>query len=815
MNEPIPLVVGERDSSRHLREELWASQLSFHNSGGTNRFLNQQPADSFCEDWSQFVGDDEEEEDQAETSSDKNVQFHRTTSSRGRGSGETIVTLPRERDESKTNDNTYDDDNNILIELPPSLHPAVSAGMKRISSCYYSIHSTSTNNSTVGLNHQSSSTNGSLVDILAFLDCQNSDEGSLGSLSAQRRASFSSLNSTMSDQQQQEQWSGGLVDDLLYHDILMNVFTYLDIDSLASFSETALRPNFEVFYYLQLQLQRSLLLSPVSSDHGLSPIKGTSRLTRLARAEYKRAEQIVQGYLDSNTSLKQMPLSHSLEYIRQVLMRQRLLLLNKINKSTNQQAGASSGQDTSIFSGAALLIALIGAASFMNSDSMMAMNVDSFMPPAAELPNMLFRVGFVGSLMSAVRSYAASNKNGASQNPNSSQGSHRGGDMKHRAALMKQQAEQFANNMMHAFTLLLANGGNIDAEENHNGSMAAIVRGIMIRMMRAAYSTAYGRHHQLEAGGFFSSKRAQHRQRPNLVSPNPYDHLPETVKEEEDNDFDDTALDPAEKIDHAREETGNVDDASVQPADHGNNHGDGPGDNDEVPPGKQESSDKKPIKKTPTGCVGAYRRAISQVNKRLVELVKDERLRKYKERSDEEQRTLGTMLLDACASDDGLDNVKTIIEGGIDVEDFYVSGDGTETSPLHAAAFHGASCVLEYLCRGLQDDDGYDQQHEDPQIYDDGGLCQVNLKDPNGWTALHFAAGTNSTKCIQILVQYGADLTIEAANGYTPLQWAMRLQNSDAADALRELLSKQDARRKKSKPLDLSRLLFDNRGGGS
>jgi hypothetical protein len=51
----------------------------------------------------------------------------------------------------------------------------------------------------------------------------------------------------------------GTTGDFLYHDILMNVFTYLDAASLAAFSETGKRPNFECFYFLELQLQRGLL----------------------------------------------------------------------------------------------------------------------------------------------------------------------------------------------------------------------------------------------------------------------------------------------------------------------------------------------------------------------------------------------------------------------------------------------------------------------------------------------------------------------------------------------------------------------------
>ena len=776
------VVIGDENARGRQGEELWAAQLSSFGTVQQDSLGITQSESIVGEDWSQFVG----EEDAT------NSLVGDTASSRAAGSS----TMAR-------TDSTGASPKQMVIELPPSLHPAVSEGMKRISSCYYSIHSTSSANSISGVDQRGGAGltgNTSLADILAFLDCQNDEEGSLGSLS--RHASHASLSSFAENQ---TQLSGGLVEDLLYHDILMNVFSFLDIDSLSAFSETGRRPNFEVFYFLQLQLQRALLLSSApTDDHGLTPIEGTSRLARLARTEYKTAEEVVQGYLDSNTSLKQMPLSHSLEYIRQVLMRQRILINNKFNNADGTQQQHQGGKDTSLFSGAALLIALIGAASFMNSDAMTMMNVDSFMPPAAELPNMLFRVGFVGSLMSAVRSFASRNSSPPSNQTYNNNPS--GGDMKQRAALMKQQAEQFANNIMHAFIVLLQDGEKLqDAGSQDKRSMTSSMRSMMIGMIRTAYATAYG-HHILENGTFPMYAGSQRRGRgPVLVSSNPYDHLPPTVKEEEEAETsDDTPLSPkgqGETVSNAKEiEENNVVRDEVEKV----------GDNDPLEEEEEKQAEEEPVKKTPTGCVGAYRRAVSQANNRLIELVKEERLAKYNKLSEAEQRRLGTALLDACRSDDGLEDVKSIVNGGIDVEDFYFSSDGTENSPLHAAAFHGASSVLHYLCQGLEDDERKSR---------DGGLCQVNLRDANGWTALHFAAGTNSTKCIQVLEQHGADLSIEAANGYTPLQWAVRLQNSEVAEELREMLSKQDGRpnskrKKKKQSLDLSRLLFDHRGRG-
>ena len=106
---------------------------------------------------------------------------------------------------------------------------------------------------------------------------------------------------------------------------------------------------------------------------------------------------------------------------------------------------------------------------------------------------------------------------------------------------------------------------------------------------------------------------------------------------------------------------------------------------------------------------------------------------------------------------------------------------------MHTAALHGAAKVVEFLCQGIDaakscagNDDNNDQ---DPN---DGGLANVDIKDSNGWTALHFAAGANSVEATRILVEYRAELNVEATNGYTPLQWAERMSNDEVADYLRE-----------------------------
>jgi hypothetical protein len=506
---------------------------------------------------------------------------------------------------------------------------------------------------------------------------------------------------------------------------MMHVFTFLDGTSLAAFSETAKRPNFECFHFLQLQLQRAMIVDPqlksVSSCDSVDAIAGVGSISRLMGMDEKAAMAIVKEYEDSNSTLRMMPLSHSLAYIRQVLRRHGF--------------HSHEGSPPNALASAAVLITLVGAASYMGSST------EVVLPNT----NTLFKMGLAGSLMKAgVTARDAARKMSDEDHPVS---------MRHTAEQMARMMQEVPSQLLQQ---LQPNAMHQDAHEwSFPSSIAA--------RMYAAFSSAYGpanttnsstssvsrsqgqrprRSKRSHKGGLssqdpnFSRNDAKDIQKGtllHLITPNSHEHFPETSEEE----------------------------------------------NQSTPKPDTETVSSIDSHKMPSGCVGAYSRAVQQAASRVTHLLKEQRKSNYEALSLSEQLQCTTAFIDACTSDDTLAIVKDMVQKRniIDVDGFYVGSDGTETCALHTAAFHGACKVLEFLCSGI-DENNAEQ---------DGGLCDVNLKDANGWTAMHFAAGANSVEAVRILSRHGAQLAVEAVNRYTPFHWAQRLSNDDVAEELQSM----------------------------
>jgi len=178
----------------------------------------------------------------------------------------------------------------------------------------------------------------------------------------------------------------------------------------------------------------------------------------------------------------------------------------------------------------------------------------------------------------------------------------------------------------------------------------------------------------------------------------------------------------------------------------------------------------------PSGCVGAYTKAVRESALAIRKICKERRQHRFFSLDPDFRRHLCSVFIDACSSDDNYSTVVNLIrDHGVDPNGFYVNADNVESCGLHLAASSGTTKILEFLCKGVDENDADG----------DGGLCDINILDDNGWSALHFAAGSNNVAAVRILASYGAELTIEAHNGYTPFHWAERLSNKEVVEELK------------------------------
>ena len=853
-----------------------------------------------------------------------------------------------------------------LLNLPPSLHHSPNSdnasmtnavvgypvgGMRRVSSCYFSIASNNTNNLVAN-----SISNGEATTSSAPSSPTN----------PQHQQHHSLLSSTTP------------IHILFQHDILMNTFTYLDAQSLASFSETCKRCNFECFYFLELSLQRALLVgddtsSSTSNNHPSSSlssnnneansnnnmIAGTGVITRLSKLNNARARQIVQMYLDSNVSIRGMPMLHSLSYLRQMI---RLHYTNGGNggerddgelseqqeqdyqsrqqqnqgvseqqvmhggeNAVQQQQQQQDGMMISTARNMALLFTFLGAAyKYQHGD------VPSMDEETMELcKGMMIKLGVAGGMGSF---FKAVKEHQLLQQQQQGKVDGGGGEVMegevmqgegHREIVGEGRQEDGEGDQveMPGVEVNEPNQQNVQQHQQQQDGMKAKARNmaLFLTLLGAAYKVNAGEIHideetmevaknmmiklglagsLVKAGQMTIVKKEKgeqsdsdgeekHEEREggiegrHIIDGNPTDHdvttASDTPRRRNDRSSSMGSIeDLSNMIKHPsaiasrlynafqspNSSTTNLDSVDEQSGGRSGVGGNGvdvasprkhrgkrshflrvdapppPPDLEEVggksqvePPTpeavsyamdhpfssnpydhlsvseqKKSSNDAStaaaavssflPFKMShfqppwavpeeadsatsPSGCIGAYANAVKSAASEVTRLVKEERKTNFEALPEDEQMELGIRFIDACTSDDKIDIVKDILQNQkkMDVDRFFIGQDETETCALHAAAFNGAEKILEFLCGGIDENNsGLDF-----------GLCDVNVTDANGWTALHFAAGANSVLSVRILAEHGAKLTVEAGNGYTPYHWAERLSNEEVASELESL----------------------------
>lgn len=72
-----------------------------------------------------------------------------------------------------------------------------------------------------------------------------------------------------------------------------------------------------------------------------------------------------------------------------------------------------------------------------------------------------------------------------------------------------------------------------------------------------------------------------------------------------------------------------------------------------------------------------------------------------------------------------------------------------------------------------------------------GGNAVINRVDPNGWTALHYAAKFGSLASVKVLVQSGASLTQMNSQGQTALKIARLAKKANVVNYLQKREQKQ------------------------
>jgi len=135
------------------------------------------------------------------------------------------------------------------------------------------------------------------------------------------------------------------------------------------------------------------------------------------------------------------------------------------------------------------------------------------------------------------------------------------------------------------------------------------------------------------------------------------------------------------------------------------------------------------------------------------------------------------------ASEDGdLETVRSLLDGGVDVNERNSSQDTALLLAMFCGRFEVARLLIEYGADvNSQDKVGFtplfaatQEGHLDMVhlLLDHG--ADVNAKAQSQWTALHFASSCGHVEIAQVLVQRGALVHVQNAEGRTPSQLAQR-----------------------------------------
>ena len=111
--------------------------------------------------------------------------------------------------------------------------------------------------------------------------------------------------------------------------------------------------------------------------------------------------------------------------------------------------------------------------------------------------------------------------------------------------------------------------------------------------------------------------------------------------------------------------------------------------------------------------------------------------------------------------DGNIEAVKQHLAAGTDVN----AKDDNGWTPLHFAVYYGHKEIVELLIAKGAD---------------------VNAKDKNGWTPLHLAAENGRKQVAELLIAKGADVNAKDKNGWTPLHLAVDGGHTEIADLLRK-----------------------------